>query len=100
MAAIIPSGAVIGFFKPDEEARDAIADLRRRLNNQPDAELRFYYTDPFQVAADIAGSGIEVTPAEKDLYYEILKEENPDQQDWPPRGSLRRSVPDDPPATD
>lgn len=88
------------FDKPDEEARDAVADLRRRLNKQPETELHVYHADPFQIAADIARPGIEVTAAEKDRYYEILKEENPDQQDWPNRGSLRRSVPDDPPPTD
>ncbi|HXZ00633.1 MAG TPA: hypothetical protein VEI03_11575 [Stellaceae bacterium] len=85
----------------DREAAKAVGELQERLHKtEPDAQLHFYHADPFQVAADTARPGGEVTPEEKDRYLEVLKREEQDQHDWPSSGSLRRALPDDPPPKD
>jgi hypothetical protein len=80
-------------------AKDAVADLRQRLGGLSGTEVHFYHADPFQVAADIARPGAEVTPEQKDRYLDVLEAEQ-DPYDLPKRGSLRRSIPDDPPPRD
>jgi hypothetical protein len=83
---------VFGMSRSDAE--DKVRELWAKLKETgPDTQLHFYHSDPFEVAADLAGAAARpITPEEKRRYIEL---QNLPKDDRPDPAALDRLLPED-----